>query len=247
MSPLLTIIIPAKHEEDSILAVLESLRNTVKTPHRIIVVNDTDSDDKTARIVRRYMKHHANASLIHRTGSRNSFASALTLGIAAAKTLFVVPVMADLCDNPQDIDRMVTKMNQGWDIVCASRYMKGGSKSGGPLLQSFFSRFVCTSLHLLTGVPTRDISNAYKMYRTSLVRGLPLDETGGVEVSMELVLQAYFQGARITEIPTRWTGRTTGVSKFKFWDRLPRYLRIYLWAIAHRLAQSRSSQPATGA
>ncbi len=247
MLPQLTIIIPAKHEEESILAVLESLLRSVKTPHRILVVNDTDELDKTADSVRPFIRRHPEVSLLHRTGKTSSFASALAMGIAATKTPLVVPVMADLCDDPKDIDRMVKKMEEGWDIVCASRYMSGGRKTGGPILQSLFSRFVCTTMRLITGIPTWDISNAYKMYRTSVIRAIPIDKRSGVEASMEIVLQAYYNGAKITEIPTRWLGRTKGHSKFRFWQRFPRYLRIYIWAISQRLFHSLSPHPATGA
>ena len=64
MKPILTIIIPARKEEETILKTLEGLRKEVKTPHRIIVVNDFDKSDKTDEIVKKYCRKHKNVSLI---------------------------------------------------------------------------------------------------------------------------------------------------------------------------------------
>ncbi len=249
MQPILTILIPAKHETDTIEAVLDSLRKSVQTPHRILVVNDTDARDRTATIVRTYMRKHKHISLLHRISKTGTFGSALSLGLGKTVTPYVVPVMADLCDDPKDIDRMVKKIREGWDVVCASRYMSGGRKAGGPWLQSLFSRFVCTSMRLLTGIPTWDVSNAYKMYKTKIAKSLTIQSDSGVEASMELVLQAYFHGHRITEMPTFWKGRTRGHSKFRFFERMPKYLRLYLWALrqnAYLRTRSMSPQPGTG-
>ncbi len=238
MAPKLTIIIPAKYEEDSINSVVHAIRINVKTPHQIIIVNDSDENDQTTTRI----KKHATIRIIRRINPRGTFASALKLGFESTTTPVVVPVMADSCDDTRDIDRMYKKIIDGYDLVSASRYMNGGKKTGGPAVQSFFSLFVCKTLKLLTGIPTSDISNAFKMYKTSVIKKMDLDETGGVEVSMRLAIQAYYQGARIGEIPTHWRGRTRGTSKFKFWQRLPKYLHIYLWALRTKRA---SPQPAT--
>ena len=231
----LTIIIPARKEEKTILKTLEELSKQVKTPHRIIVVNDLDKSDKTDKIVKKYCQKHKNVSLI--INKKQGFAAALRLGFKAIKKGVVVPVMADRCDQLETIDKMFQKIKEGGDIVCGSRYMKGGRKKGGPKIQSFFSRLVGLTLHWLTGIPTKDVSNAFKMYRKEVLDKVKINLDSGVEVSMDITLQAYFQGARITEIPTSWTGRTLGQSKFKMLQRAPRYFKIYLWALIKSLAE----------
>lgn len=229
MATPLTIIIPAKHEEQSIQTVLATIAKQVKTPHQIIVVSDTDQTDRTHEFVPKHVQ------LIHRINDKGTFASALQLGLDAVTTPAVVFVMADSCDDLKNIDRMYKKIMDEFDVVCASRYAKGGKKIGGPPLQSFFSWFVCTSLRVLTGIPTHDISNAFKMYKTSVIKKIPINPKSGVELSMDIVLQAYYNGANIAEIPTIWRDRTTDKSKFKLMERTPHYLRIYLWAVYNRL------------
>lgn len=237
----LTIIIPARHEEKIVTRMLDDLETHVKTPHRIIVVNDSDPADLTAGVVLHYIKNRPNIRLIHRFAyPKPTFATALALGFKAATRGVVLPVMADRCDDAKSIDKMYQKLLQGGDIVCGSRYMSGGRKIGGPIIQSLFSKFVCLSLKSITGVPTHDISNSFKMYKTSILEDIPIDKTSGVEISMKITLTAYFTGAKITEVPTTWMARTANESKFNLVERVPRYVYIYLWALCRRLGLRKS-------
>lgn len=228
----LTIIIPARREEEVIILTLEELRKRVKIPHKIIIVNDSDRFDKTGEIVKKYALKYKNLSvIINRNNKKPSFASALLLGVNQTESNYIIPVMADLCDEPETIDQMYKKIQEGWDVVCGSRYMNGGSKNGGPFVQSVFSKLICFSLHYLIGIPTKDISNSFKMYKKSLLGRIIINPENGVEESMAIILQAYFQEAKITEVPTNWVGRSLGKSKFKISERIPKYFDIYVWAL----------------
>jgi len=237
----LTIIVPARHEEKIVTRTLDDLEANVKTQHRTIVVNDSDPGDLTADVVRRYIKSHSNIQLIQRsTYPCPTFATALILGFNEAEHGAILPVMADRCDDTVSIDLMYQTLLQGWDVVSGSRYMPGGRKIGGPAIQSFFSKFVCTTLRYFTGIPTHDVSNAFKMYRKSIVDAVSINPASGPEISMEITLSAYFSGARITEIPTTWTDRTANESKFRLNQHAPQYLRIYLWALYQSLFRRKS-------
>jgi len=233
--PELTIIIPSRNEEKIIVKTLDQLKKNVKTPHEVVVVDD--SSDDTQSVVKKYFKKNKNVRLVGNESNSVSFGKALELGVKHSRTDVVVVVMADLCDNPKTISRMYKKIEQGWDVVCGSRYMEGGSKEGGPRLQSVLSKLVCLSLRLITGVPTLDVSNAFKMYKKTALSGIKFNSQSGVEASMEVLFQVYFAGAKITEIPTNWKGRTVGSSKFKILKRAPRYFRIYRWAVTNRVKQ----------
>lgn len=225
-----TIVIPAKNEEDSIISTLNDLKKKVKIKHKIIVVDD-QSEDSTAKKVLQYAKRNKKVSLVKTTPKKHGFSNALKLGISNAQTSYVVIVMADLCDDPKTIYKMYRKISKGYDIVCGSRYTKGGRKIGGPKLQSVFSAFICLSLHHIVRVPTKDVSNAFKMYKKEILNNVTFNPVSGVEASMEITLQAFFKGAKIVDIPTTWHGRTMGKSKFKIITRTPKYFRIYRWAI----------------
>lgn len=226
----LTIIIPAHNEEDVIISTLKDLKEQLTVQCKILVVDD-HSTDKTASLVKVYSGKNKNVRLIGNYGRNRGFSSTLKLGFAIAKTEYVLAVMADLCDDPRTINKMSFLLDDGWDIICGSRYMKGGRKKDGPKLQGFFSTLVCRSLKILIGIPTHDVSNAFKAYRRSILKQVRVRNGAGVEISMEITLQAFFKGAKITEIPTYWKGRTAGQSKFKILQRSPKYARIFLWSI----------------
>jgi dolichol-phosphate mannosyltransferase len=139
-----------------------------------------------------------------------------------------VVFMADLSDDPDVVNRMVEEADRGADVVSASRYMKGGSQSGGPRLKSFLSRTAGNSLHLLTRLPTHDPTNSFRLYRRDFLRQVEIESTGGFEVGLELTAKAYLQGRTVTEVPASWTDRAAGQSKFKLTRWLPLYLRWYL-------------------
>src|SRR5205814_10401197 len=115
-----------------------------------------------------------------------------------------------------------------------SRYMPGGRQVGGPVLKGLLSRAAGVSLHWLAGVPTRDVTNSFKMYRTAFLRSLTFESSGGFEIGMEAVVKAYVGGGRIAEVPSTWTERVAGRSRFRLWRWLPRYLRWYLYAFRGR-------------
>lgn len=233
----LSIIIPARKEEENIIQTLTKIERSVTIPHTVIVVNDfSDPTDTTAEVVKKFGHTHKHIRLIvHKPDvDGGGFARALAHGVADVKEGCVVFVMADDCDEYATINTMYHCIEGGYDVVCGSRYIKGGKHGGGPLVQGFFSYLVNHTLAPLLGIPTMDITNSFKMYRKVCVDGVMQPASGGVEFSMALLLRAFFSGARITEVPTHWRGREKGVSKFKLIERTPRYIKIYLWALARK-------------
>ena len=231
----LTIIIPAFNEEKVIIKTLEDLRKNVKIPHKILVV-DGCSTDNTYKVIKDYNLKNKNVNVILTKLKDRRFASSIKVGFDRVKAGAVVVVMADLCDDPKTINLMYKKILAGFDVVCGSRYIQGGGKDGGPILQNYLSRFICLSLHLLVGIPTTDVSNAFKMYRKTILKNVRVNPISGVEGSMEIFLQVYyFNNPKVVEVPTKWQGRTVGQSKFKLLQRTPRYLRIYTWALENSI------------
>lgn len=224
----LSIIIPARNEEENIEETIKSIArflNNIKS--EIIVVND-HSTDKTEETVKNISHKNPFVRVINNE-KPPGFANALFSGFENARGKFVLPVMADGCDEPETILLMLKKMDEGYDLVCGSRYIKDGGKYGGPKIQGFFSTFVGKSLHYLIRIPTMDISNAFKMYRRDVLLSMKIKEKG-FAISMEAALKFYFLGYKITEVPTIWYGRKKGKSKFRLTKTFP-YIRLYFDAI----------------
>ena len=164
----ITIVIPVKNEDGSIIQTLKSIKSKVKIPHQVIVV-DGCSTDKTVQLIRNHMKKNKNVNIILTTPKTSGFKDSIDIGIDKAKTDFVVVMMGDLSDDPVTINKMYSKIKNGSDIMIGSRYMPGGAKIGEPKFQGSISRIVSRSLHLLTGIPTKDVSNPFRMYRKALL------------------------------------------------------------------------------
>jgi glycosyltransferase involved in cell wall biosynthesis len=230
----LSIVLPAYNEQDNITDVINRIENSLDIPHELVVVND-HSKDNTVELVNKLSEKYNNIRVVENKLKRG-FANALKTGFNNVGTDIVVPIMADLCDDLSTIKKMFQKINEGYDVVCGSRYIKGGARQGGSQLKGFFSCFVGKSLHFLLGLPTHDIANAFKMYRKRVIDSIDI-ESCGFEISMEIPLKAYFLGFKIAEVPTIWKERTKGKSSFRMLRLLPSYLKLYLWAIFKRLTK----------
>lgn len=226
--PELTIIIPACNEELSLGQTVDRLQESVKLDYEIVIVND-HSTDKTKEAALALADKYKNIRVVDNLGP-GSFVNALVRGIGNCKSDYFVPVMADLCDDPATINAMYARIREGYDIVVGSRYISGGERIGGSCWKAFFSNFVGNTLNCLIGIPTRDVPNAFKMYRRSIMEGIEI-KARGFEVSAEIPLKAYFLGARIAEVPTVWREREAGKSHFKLFKMGSRYIPLYLWAI----------------
>jgi len=139
--------------------------------------------------------------------------------------------MADLSDDYGVVDSMCGLIAEGYDIVCGSRYMKGGKQIGGPFLKRTLSRCAGLSLHYLFGVPTRDVTNNFKLYDKALLDELVIESQGGFEVAMEITVKAFTKGYPICEVPAVWLDRRAGKTRFRLWKWLPHYLKWYFYAM----------------
>ena len=112
--------------------------------------------------------------------------------------------------------------------------MKGGKQHGGPKLKGFLSRTAGLTLHFLSGIPTHDVTNSYKMYRKDMLNKIRIDSNGGFEIGMEITVKAYLNGYRISEVPAEWFDRAEGESRFHMWKWIPHYLHWYMLCIFGR-------------
>jgi dolichol-phosphate mannosyltransferase len=225
----LTVVVPVYFEQELIGETLDALHRELTTPFRAVVVYDVE-EDPTVAVVRDGAARWPHAILL-KNNVRRGVLGALRTGFDAADTEYVAVFMADLSDDPRILDVMVRKADEGYDVVSASRYMPGGSKEGGPWFKTMLSRGAGQSLHLLTGVPTHDATNAFRLYKTDFVRSVNIESDGGFEVTMELTVKAYLEGRPVAEVPATWRDRTAGVSKFNFRKWLPKYLRWYFYCL----------------
>lgn len=232
MTTTLNIITPIYLEQDNITKTIEGVFENVKTPFVMYLIYDSEKDP-TINVVKQLQKKYKNLKLMKNKFGRGAV-YALKTGFLIGGCKYVLPVMGDGCDNPKDIDKLITKMVKGNDVVCASRYSKNGKRLKGPKVKGLLSFFACKSLRIFSGIPTNDSTNSFKCYRQKFIDTVKIESKGGFELPLELTVKAYIKGLKIDEIPTIWREREKGKSKFKLLKWLPQYLKWYLFAIKYR-------------
>ena len=227
---MLDIVVPVYNEGDNIVALLDQLASKIKADKRVFVVYDFE-EDTTVPVLKKVKNNYPFEVTMEKNHYGRGALNALKSGFEASTQKAVLVTMADLSDSLDIVDQMKDMMDSGADIVCASRYMRGGKQVGGPLLKKLFSRIAGISLCWLTGIPTHDISNNFRMYSRRVIEGFTIESTGGFELAMELTVKAYVHGLNIAETPSEWLDRVAGESNFKMWRWLPRYLYWYFYCI----------------
>ena len=224
----LAIIIPVYNEAENIGKTLTVIEDLVKTPHRTYIVYDFD-EDNTLPIAREFTKKGIDLQFVKNPAK--GVVNAIKTGLRSATGDYLLVTMADMSDDYSVVDSMCELMEEGFDVVCGSRYMKGGKQIGGPLLKKTISRIAGLSLRFLTGVPTHDATNSFKLYRKSMLDNIEIESDGGFEIGLEIVVKAHFSGFRVTEIPCTWTDREEGKSRFRIIKWAPKYLKWYFYAV----------------
>jgi dolichol-phosphate mannosyltransferase len=123
----------------------------------------------------------------------------------------------DLSHDPADIPRFIAKMNEGFDFVQASRYVRGGSyevKSFETWKKNVASRLGNVLARALTGVPLHDFTTSYRAVRRKVVEKV-VTESAGNSFFLEFAVKAHRNGFKLTEIPIVFKDRVSGESKLK--------------------------------
>jgi len=224
----LAIIIPVYNEAGNIGKTLTAIKERVTTPHRIYIVYDFD-EDNTLPVAREFLQK--GMDLVCVKNPVRGVVNAIKTGLHGAVEDYLLVTMADMSDDYAVVDSMIDLMAKGYDLVCGSRYMKGGKQVGGPKLKKFLSRMAGVSLYYIAGIPTHDVTNSFKLYRKTMLDSLTIESNGGFELGMEIVVKAHFAGFKVTQLPCTWTDREEGKSNFKLFTWAPKYLTWYFYAL----------------
>lgn len=237
----LTVVVPVYQEGANIARFWERLAPCLPPASGVLLVYDREDDD-TLPPARALQASGAPITLLR--NAHRGARSAILTGLAAVPVGPVVVMMADLSDDPAALPAMLGAYRAGADVVVASRYTRGGSQRGGPWLKGQLARWGGRSLRCLAGFPASDATNGFRLYDAGLVRGLDPGPEGGLELAFELTLAAWRAGRRVAEVPTHWSAREKGVSRFQLVRWLPRYARLWLRALRQGLGSARPP-PAT--
>ena len=148
-------------------------------------------------------------------------------GYAATKGNWVLNIDSDGEMEIETVRRMLEKMDTGsYDLVLASRWMKGGGFSGYSRLKYGLNFIFQQVFRILFFTRVNDLTYGFKMMRGELARGIRWE--GALhEIACETTMKPIKLGARACAVPSQWTARTSGESKNTFW-RTFRYVGMAL-------------------
>jgi len=229
---LLSVVIPARDEEGCIAGTIEHLHLELELhniPHEIVVADD-GSTDRTWPILQDLARKYPSLNAIQNTGS-HGFGKAVVTGINAAHGDAVVVMMADESDDCRDVVRYWNLLNEGWDCVFGSRFVKGGGVIDYPTLKYRINRLANLFIRTLFRISLNDTTNAFKAYRKTTLDGCRPFLSPHFNLTVELPLKAIVRGYTWTVIPITWRNRRTGMPKLKIREMGSRYFFVvaYVW------------------
>lgn len=228
----LSVVIPARDEADNVDSTVEHLHLELelrKVPHEIVVVDDGSSDGTWETLQR--LREKVGVLTAIRNEGEHGFGNAIIAGIDAAAGDAIVIMMADESDDCRDVVRYWEKLNEGWDCVFGSRFVKGGGTIDYPWIKLMINRMANWIIRVLFRLPLNDTTNAFKAYRMSALEGCRPFLAPHFNLTVELPLKAIVRGYSWTVIPITWRNRRHGVAKLKIREMGSRYFFIvaYVW------------------
>jgi dolichol-phosphate mannosyltransferase len=227
----LSVVIPARDEQGCIGSTVEHLHLELslhRIPHEIIVVDD-GSTDRTWDVLQNIK--NIPELVLTRTEVLHGFGRAISRGLDVMTGDAVVIMMADEADDCRDVRRYWEVLNQGYDCVFGSRFIKGGGTIDYPKMKLILNRLANLFLRLMFRVKLNDTTNAFKAFRKEVIDGCRPLIAPHFNLTVELPLKAIVRGYTWTVIPITWRNRRSNQSKLKIREMGSRYLFIclYVW------------------
>jgi dolichol-phosphate mannosyltransferase len=227
---LLAIVIPAQNEQGCISAAVEHLHVELRLhgiEHEIIVVDD-GSTDSTWEVLQKTRERVPTLRPVQNPG-KHGFGRAIVYGFSQSSGDAVVVMMADESDDCRDVVRYWGLLNQGWDAVFGSRFMRGGGVIDYPPHKLALNRLANLFLRIMFRVPLNDFTNAFKAYRRRVIEGCGPFLSPHFNLTIEIPLKTIVRGYSWTVVPITWRNRRFGASKLKIREMGSRYLFIALY------------------
>ncbi len=229
---LFSVVIPARDEEESLPFTLRHITTVFRTqniPHEIVVVDD-GSKDKTWEVLQNLRAELPELAPVQNQGE-HGFGRAIICGLDNVRGDAVVIMMADESDDAADAAKYWQLLQQGWDCVFGSRFIKGGKVIDYPKVKLTVNRLANLFIRIMFGIKLNDTTNAFKAYRRKVIDGCRPLIAPHFNLTVELPLKAIVRGFSWTVLPISWRNRRAGVPKLKIKEMGSRYLFIclYLW------------------
>ncbi len=227
----LSVIVPVLNERDNIRALYEQLAGALdgRFNYEIIAIDDGSTDDSFALL----KELHERDPRLRVIRFRRNFGqtAAMAAGIEYARGAVIVPIDADLQNDPADIPKLMARLDEGYDVVSGWRK----NRQDAALTRLLPSWIANRIIAWITGVKVHDFGCTLKAYRREVVTETRLYG----EMHRFIPAVANWAGARICEMAVNHRPRTAGKSKYG----LSRTVKVMLDLITIKFLGTFSTKP----
>lgn len=229
---LLSTIVPVFNEQDNLRDFADALLPVLErlgVPYEVVFINDGSSDDSGV-ILEELAADHAHIKVVHFKRNFGQTA-AMMAGLDYSAGDVIVPIDADLQNDPRDIPRLLDTLAEGYDLVSGWRKNRKDSRLSRNLPSWLANKLISR----ISGVRLHDYGCTLKAYRRSIIEDVRLYG----EMHRFLPIYASWAGARTTELEVNHNPRTKGESKYG----LNRVFKVPLDLIVVKFLSDYSQKP----
>lgn len=202
-----SLVVPIYNERESIpnlLSAIAEVMRTLNLSYELICVDDGSTDGSVDLLKKASLKDpHVVGLFLRRNYGQTA---AMAAGFDYARGRVIITLDGDLQNDPQDIPRLLSKLEEGYDLVSGWRK----NRQDNQVTRLLPSKIANWLIGRVTGIALHDYGCSLKAYRTEVVRDMNLYG----ELHRFLPALAFIEGARITEMPVNHHARRFGKSKY---------------------------------
>jgi glycosyltransferase involved in cell wall biosynthesis len=228
----ISVLIPVYNEEKNVPILCERVLDTLGRLGRsfeVILVNDGSHDGSWRELQKAAQLRHELKLINFRRNYGQ--AAALMAAIDAAKGEILVPMDADLQNDPADIPKLLAKLDEGYDVVSGWRK----DRQDAAIKRNFVSRIANAIISRVSGVHLHDYGCTLKAYRRDVIKETRLYG----EMHRFIPIYAKWLGARVTEMPVNHSPRAHGKSNYG----LERIIKVLLDIVVVRFLDRHFNKP----
>lgn len=239
----INIIVPLKNEEKGIQNLIENLSPVIKKIEKKISISliDDHSSDQTWKVMKEYEKKFEFIKT-YKNGNNTGIGNALKFGIEKNQDDAVIIYMGDCSDDPNDIIKYIEFLDEGYDCVFGSRFMKDSKLIDYPLIKLILNRLANNFIRFLFLIKYNDITNAFKAYKKNVLDQCNPIISQHFNINAELSLKSIIRGFKYKIIPISWTNRKSGISKFYIKEMKNRYFFTILYVFLEKILLKKDIQ-----
>ncbi len=234
-------IIPTYNESENIARIVSRTRDAVPDAH--ILIADDNSPDGTGELADEIATTDDHVHVMHRLGKEGlgaAYLAGFEWGLNAGYEV-LVEMDADGSHQPEQLPYLLDALVDA-DLVLGSRWVRGGEVLNWPKSREVLSRGGNLWTRISLGIPLRDATGGYRVFRRKTLVGLELDNvaSAGYCFQVDLAWRALKAGFKVVEVPITFIEREYGDSKMSQKIVIEALVLTTMWGINHRAQQLRA-------